>query len=62
MTCRRQYSRKFDRKIRSGSQNYNGKRYTSLPQNCYIRDGLNPKKRANLCSVSLEPRGNREIG
>ena len=34
----------FDRKIRSGSRKHNGKRYTSLPQNCYIRYGLNPKK------------------
>ena len=30
------------------------KRFTSLPQNCHIRYGLNPG--ANLCSVSLEPR------
>ena len=34
----------FDRKIRSGSQKHNGKQYTSLPQNCYIRYSLNPKK------------------
>ena len=34
----------FERKIRSGSRKHNGKRYTSLPQNCYIRHGLNPKK------------------
>ena len=34
----------FNRKIRSGSWKHNGKRYTSLPQNCYMRYDLNPKK------------------
>ena len=34
----------FDRKIRSASRKHNYKRYTSLPQNCYIRYSLNPKK------------------
>ena len=52
----------FDREIRLGCSKHNGKRFTSLPQNCHIRYGLNPKKGAYLCSVSLEPRRNREIG
>ena len=34
----------FDRKIRLGCRKHNGKRFTSLPQNCHIRYGLNPKK------------------
>ena len=51
----------FDREIRLGCRKHNGKRFTSLPQNCHIRYGLNPKKGAYLCSVSLEPRRNREI-
>ena len=33
-----------------------------MPQNCHINYDLNPKKGANLCSVSLERRRNREIG
>ena len=33
----------FDRKIRLGCRKHNGKRFTSLPQNCHIRYGLNPK-------------------
>ena len=32
------------RKIRLGFRKHNGKRFTSLPQNCHIRYGLNPKK------------------
>ena len=34
----------FDRKIRLGCRKHNGKRFTSLPQNCHIRYGLNPKR------------------
>ena len=34
----------FDRKIWLGCRKQNGKRFTSLPQNCHIRYGLNPKK------------------
>ena len=34
----------FDRKIRLRCRKHNGKRFTSLPQNCHIRYGLNPKK------------------
>ena len=51
----------FDREIRLGCPKHNGKRFTSLPQNCHIRYGLNPKKGAYLCSVSLEPRRNRMV-
>ena len=40
----------FDRKIRLGCRMHNGKRFTSLPQNCHIRYGLNPKKGA-ICVV-----------
>ena len=42
----------FDRKIRSGSRKHNGKRYTSLPQNCYISYGLNPKK-GRICAARV---------
>ena len=34
----------FDRKIRLGCRKHNDKRFTSLPQNCHIRYGLNLKK------------------
>ena len=50
----------FDRKVRLGCRKHNGKRFTSVRQNCHIRYGLNPK-RENLCSASLEPRRNREM-
>lgn len=33
----------FDRKIRLGCRKHNGNRFTSTPQNCHIRYGLNPK-------------------
>ena len=48
-------------KIRLGCWKHNGKRFTSLRQKCHIRYGLNPKKRANLCSLSLEARRKREL-
>ena len=34
----------FERKIRLECRKHNGKRFTSLPQKCHIRYGLNPKK------------------
>ena len=34
----------FDRKIRLRFRKHNGKRFTSLPQKCHIRYGLNPKE------------------
>ena len=34
----------FNRKIQLGCRKHNGKWFTSLPQNCHIRYGLNPKK------------------
>ena len=37
----------FDRKIRLGCRKHNGKRFTSLPQNCHIRYGLNPERGSN---------------
>ena len=40
----------FDRKIRLGCQKHNGKQFTSWPQNCHIRYGLNPKK-GRICVV-----------
>ena len=30
----------FDREVRLGCRKHNGKRFTSLPQNCHIRYGL----------------------
>lgn len=51
----------FERKIRLGCWKHDGKRLTNLPHNCNIRCGLNAKKGEFVCSVSLEPRRNREI-
>ena len=39
----------FDRKIRLGCRKLNGKRFTSLPQNCLICYGLNPKRGEYTC-------------
>jgi len=37
----------FDRKIWLGCRRNNGKRFTSLPQNCHIRYNLNPERGAD---------------
>ena len=34
----------FDGKMQLGCRKHNGKPFTSLPQNCHLRYGLNPKR------------------